>query len=100
MSIKPHTSDFDRGQVAAYRKCSLLFGEIERKTGVNLRTANRVYNSYISSHQTSPIHPPGRPRMHPPEERRRILGEIGTNRHTTFQELGDRQGWSEPPSAR
>ncbi len=52
MSIKPHTSDFDRGQVAAYRKCGLLFDEIEGKTGVNLRTANRVYNSYISSHQT------------------------------------------------
>ncbi len=94
MSIQPFISDFGRGQAVAYRHCRLLFDETERKTGVNRRTANRVYNSYISSHQTCPITPPGRPRIYSLEKRSRILAEIDINRHTTFQELGDRQGCS------
>ena len=93
MSIQPFISDFDPGQVVAYRVCGLLFDEIEHKTGVNRRTANRVYNSYISSHQTCPITPPGRPSIHSLKKRCR-LAEIDINRHTTFQELGDRQGCS------
>ena len=82
-----NTTGYKHGQVILLCNNGASYAKIEAKTGVKTCTAQRLYEYHLELQTETYTHSPGRPKLHLPSKRSRILTEVNTNCHTTFDTL-------------